>query len=398
MVRQLVLVVILLLFAALTLSPTVAQDELVFGLILVGPKDDRGWSQAHYEGGQYIVDHVPGTRMLVYESLNEADNPDVTVVDVAADFVREGAQIIFTTSDAFEEATVPAAEAFPDVTFINISGDDVITGAAPVNLSNLMGQIEWAKLIAGCSAALTTETGSIGYLGPLINSETRRLAASAYLGARYCYEHYRQEDPADLIFTVIWINFWFNIPGVTLDPTEVVNTFYDDGADVVISGIDTSEAITVAGERAAQGEEVFAVPFNYVGACEIAPEICLGVPYFQWGPAYVDVIERIQAGIWSQEWEWVGPDWANINNPDTSSIGFIPGDGLSEAARFRLDDFIADLTAYATSPFIPNSIALWAGPLRKQDGTLIAQTGELVDTLDIWYLDQLLEGMIGLSS
>ncbi len=41
-------------------------------------------------------------------------------------------------------------------------------------------------MIAGCAAALTTQTGQIGYLGPLINDETRRLASSAYLGAKYC--------------------------------------------------------------------------------------------------------------------------------------------------------------------------------------------------------------------
>ena len=42
-------------------------------------------------------------------------------------------------------------------------------------------------MIAGCAAALTTKTGQIGYLGPLINDETRRLASSAYLGAKYCW-------------------------------------------------------------------------------------------------------------------------------------------------------------------------------------------------------------------
>jgi len=32
--------------------------------------------------------------------------------------------------------------------------------------------MEDMKAIAGCAAALTTQTGSIGYLGPLINFET----------------------------------------------------------------------------------------------------------------------------------------------------------------------------------------------------------------------------------
>src|SRR5690606_5146476 len=125
-----------------------------------------------------------------------------------------------------------------------------------------------------------TQTGNIGYLGPLINAETRRLAASAYLGARYCYETYGGGNADDLDFTVTWIGFWFNIPGVTLDPTEETNTFFDSGADVVISGIDTTEAIVVAGQRGAEGETVYAIPYDYKGACEVGANVCLGSPYF----------------------------------------------------------------------------------------------------------------------
>ncbi len=128
------------------------------------------------------------------------------------------------------------------------SGDSAWTegeGYEPdlTNLGNIMGEIEYGKMMAGCAAALTTQTGSIGYVGPLINDETRRLANAAYLGARYCYENYRGEDPNAIQFAVNWIGFWFNIPGVTLDPTQVTNEFIDGGADVLISGIDTTEAL-----------------------------------------------------------------------------------------------------------------------------------------------------------
>ncbi|MCS7070277.1 MAG: hypothetical protein NZM00_02150, partial [Anaerolinea sp.] len=300
-------------------------------------------------------------------------------------------------SDAFEEDTAAVARAFPDVVFINISGDDALTGEAPPNLGNLMGQMEWGKLIAGCAAALTTETGNIGYLGPLINGETRRLASSAYLGARYCYEAYRGGNPEDLTFTVTWIGFWFNIPGVTLDPTEETNTFFDSGADVVISGIDTTEAIVIAGQRRAAGEDVYAVPYDYIGACEEAPEACLGVPYFHWGPDYLRIVRAVAEGTWTPEWIWAGPDWSDINNPDTSAIGFVTGPGLSEEASAQLDDFIANLASYATNPLVPTSFALWYGPLYLQDGTELAGENEWVDVLDVWYLPQLLQGMVGAS-
>ena len=246
MVQRTFLVVLVLFVLVGVGLPTLAQDEFVFGVVLVGPKDDHGWSQAHYEAGQYVEQEIPGARMVVFERLNPADSPEATLLDVVSEMVDQGAKLILTTSDAFEEDTTQVAGNFPDVTFVNVSGDDVLTGQAPANLGNLMGQMEWGKEIAGCAAALMTETGKIGYLGPLINFETRRLAASAYLGARYCYEHYAGGNPADLQFTVTWIGFWFNIPGVTLDPTEEVNSFFDNGADVVISGIDTTEAIVIA--------------------------------------------------------------------------------------------------------------------------------------------------------
>lgn len=382
---------------ALLVAPVMAQDEFVFGLVLVGPQNDRGWSQAHYEGGLYVEENVPGTRMLVFPSLNPADAPETTLLDVVTEMVDQGAQLVFTTSDAFEEDTDGVAEAFPDVTFINISGDNVLTGEAPPNLGNLMGQMEWGKLIAGCAAGLTTQTGSIGYLGPLINGETRRMASSSYLGARYCYEQ-AGGNPDDLTFTVTWIGFWFNIPGVTLDPTEETNSFFDSGVDVVISGIDTTEGIVVAGQRAANGENVFAVPYDYIGSCEEAPTICLGVPYFHWGPDYARIVTSVIDDTWGQAWEWVGPDWSDINNPDTSAIGFVPGEGLSEENAAAIDQFIADLAAYATNPFVPDSFALWQGPLSLQDGTVLAEEGQLVDILDVWYLPQLLDGIVGASS
>ncbi len=388
---------LVLALIALTVAPALAQDDFVFGLVLVGPQNDHGWSQAHYDAGQYVEQQVPGTKMLYFASLNTADNPQSTLQDVVSDMVDQGAKLIFTTSDDFQNDTDPVAQNFPDVVFINDSGDHVLAGTAPANVGNLMGKMEWTKEIAGCAAALASNTGSIGYLGPLINDETRRLSSSAYLGARYCWEHYKGGNPDDLTFTVTWIGFWFNIPGVTLDPTEETNSFFDNGADVVISGIDTTEAIVVAGQRAQQGEKVFAVPYDYKGACDEAPDVCLGVPYFNWGPAYVNIVKSVMGGTWKQSWDWTDPDWSNINNPDTSAVGFIKGPALTAEQSANLDGFISDLAAYATNPFVPESFALWAGPLNLQDGTQLAPAGQIVQPLDVWYLKQLLQGMTGAS-
>jgi simple sugar transport system substrate-binding protein len=363
------------------------MEDLVFGMVLVGPKNDHGWSQAHFEGGTYIEENLDGSRMILFELLNPADKPEATLDGVVGDMVADGAKLIFTTSDEFEEDTAVVASEHPDVTFVNISGDDALTGEAPPNLSNLMGRMEDMKAIAGCAAALASDTGNLGYLGPLINFETRRLAASAYQGARYCYENFRGLDPDDLEFTVTWIGFWFNIPGVTLDPTEVTNSFYDTGADVVLSGIDTTEGIDVAGQRAQQGEPIWAIPYDFEGACDNAPEICLGVPYFNWGPSYLNTATAVADGSWAQSWEWLPPHWPDLTDNSQTNVGWIGGPGLTAEQNASLDEFIAGLAS--------GDINVWTGPINLQDGSEYVAAGATATDGEIWYLPQLLEGMVG---
>jgi simple sugar transport system substrate-binding protein len=391
------LVSVIALLVLTTVLPAAAQDEeFIFGVVLVGPSDDRGWSQAHYEGALYAEEQVEGSQMLLFESLNSADSPEATLMSVTTEMVAEGAQLIITTSDDFQNDTTDVAAAFPDVKFVNMTGSNVLNGATE-NLSNYDAQMEWMEMIDGCAAALTTETGNIGYLGPLINAETRRLAASAFLGARYCWENYAGGDPADLTFTVTWIGFWFNIPGVTLDPTEEANSFYDNGADVVLSAIDTPEALGVAAQRASEGEAVFAAGYDYRNACDVAPEVCIGVPYYNWGPYYARLVESTMNGEWEQSWTWEAPSWDDINDPDVSAAGFIKGPALSEEDAASLDAFIAEMAAFGSDPENAERIFLWEGPLNYSDGSEFLAEGVFAEPLEIWYMPQLLEGMTGAS-
>lgn len=373
-------------------TTTAAAEPLKFGMILVGPFNDRGWSQAHYEAGEYVEEQL-GAEMIYLDNVNSANLPDKTVEQVAQDMINQGAQLIFLTSDDMRDGSVLAAELNPDIPMIWSSGDSAWADGESYepldNLGNVMGRMYYGKFMAGCAAGLTTQTGSIGYLGPLINAETLRLVNSVYLGADYCWKNYRGETgPLDL--TVNWIGFWFNIPGVTLDPTQVANGFLDAGADVIVSGIDTTEALDVAGQAADAGEDVWAIPYDFEGACELKPEICLGVPFFNWGPAYVDIAQSVIDGTFSADWQWNGPDWTDLNNKETTAVGFMNGDGLSAENAAILDEFIAGLA--------DGSIELFKGPLNYQDGSTYLADGEVADDLKLWYTRQLLEGITGASS
>src|SRR5262245_29736458 len=101
---------------------SVAQDEeFIFGLVMVGPHDDHGWSQAHYEAGLYVEEHVPGTKMIWNESINPADNPDRPLSVVVEDMVDQGAKLIIANSDDFKNDVLAVAPQYPDVIFLHAS-------------------------------------------------------------------------------------------------------------------------------------------------------------------------------------------------------------------------------------------------------------------------------------
>jgi simple sugar transport system substrate-binding protein len=378
---------------AATVAPTTASP-FIFGMLLVGAHNDNGWSQATYDGGQYVEQNVPNTKMLYLENVYSGSPtyPGQTASQLADQLVSQGAKLIMFNSDDMKDEALKFAKANPNVYVIGVSDDwtwqDGKNYQDSANQVDIMGRMEYMKMIGGCAAALTTQTGKIGYLGPLINDETRRLSSSAYLGAKYCWTSILKNDPAKLSFKVTWIGFWFNIPGVTSDPTQVADDFFNSGYDVVMSGIDTTEALVEAKKMQAAGKQTFAVAYDYKTNCNVAPEVCLGVPYFNWGPAYAATVKTAIDGSWKESFQWNPPDWTNINNPDTSAVGFTKGAGLSDTASTQLDTFISQLAG---------GLNLWTGPINLQDKTPYLTDGTAATDTQIWYLPQLLEGMEGQS-
>jgi simple sugar transport system substrate-binding protein len=377
-----------------TTAPVTPAEPFTFGILMVGAKTDKGWSQAHYDAGLYVEQMIPNSKMLYLENVYSGSPayPGLTASQLAEQLVAQGAKLIIFNSDDMKDEALKFAKDHPEIFVIGASDDWTWKEGENYQVSpnevDIMGRMEYGKMIAGCAAALTTQTGKIGYLGPLINAETRRLAASAFLGAKHCWTDVLGKNAADLSFKVTWIGFWFYIPGVSSDPTVVADDFYNSGFDVVISGIDTTEALVEAKKLHDSGKSVWALAYDYKDNCSVAPEVCLGVPYFNWGPAYVETIQKAIDGTWKEDFQWNGPDWKNINDPATSAVGFATGAGLSADASTKLEAFIAKLAG---------GLNLWTGPINLQDGTVYLADGKVATDQQIWYLPQLLEGMEGLS-
>jgi len=381
---------VLILFLCFTFFSCggVYERHFTFGLILPGSSTDNGWNQAQYEGGLYVQSQITTSVMLLEENVNTSSRPDVTLTELVDQMVSKGAELIFTASYDYQDSTLDAANAHPTIKFINISGDYAWkTGKnpkAPENYSNIMGRMEYGAMIQGCAAALMTKTGKIGRVDAVQDSESMRIASSAFLGARYCWTTILNKNAADLKFKDVWIGGYSYIQGQTLNPADETNKLIDEGYDVVLSGIDTNVVLIETGKRRAAGADVWASPYDFIDACEDSPDACIGVPYFNWGPAYDKAVRMVASRTWTQFWDWNAPDWTNINNPDTSAVGFIKGNGLSTDASTKLDSFIASLGS---------GLVLFKGPLNYSNGYPFLSTGQTASDSQIWYMPDVLQGM-----
>lgn len=164
----------------------------------------------------------------------------------------------------------------------------------------------------------------------------------------------------------------------------MADDFYRSGHDVLVTGLDTPAAALQAKKAAAAGKRVKYVHYDRKDGCELAPDICLGVAYYNWTPLYREVIEKARAGKYTSEFVWQGPDFRDLNG-EASVIGFLPGAALGEA-KAQLGAFVVELA---------RGLELFKGPLRFQDGSEFLKDGETATDRQIWYLPQLVRGITG---
>ena len=313
---------------------------------------------------------LPGAKMIYVDKANTSDRPGTTADQLAEDLVNQGAKMIFFTSDDMKDGAIAFAKAHPDIPVVVHLGrrrlerrQGLPEPAEPEQHHGPDG-IRQDDRRRRCRPHDPDRQDRLP--GPLINDETRRLAASVYLGAKYAWTEYLKKDPADLKFSVNWIGFWFNIPGVTSDPTQVADNFFNQGYDVVVSGIDTTEALVEAGKLAEAGKQVWAIPYDFAGALERGSRRRPGRSLLQLGtrvPRRPSPLPAKASGPASGS--GAPPTGPTSTIPTRSAVGFEKGEGLSADASAKVDEFIK-LPWRVVSTSGP-------GPLNLQDGSRLPQ-------------------------
>jgi basic membrane protein A len=346
--------------------PATEDGKFNVAMVLIGPHDDGGWSQAHYEGLEYVEQNVDNVHIAYIENVPEGADSE----QIFRSLARKGFDLIFGTSFGYMDPMETVAEEFPDSYFIHISGYK----SNGSNFGNLFGAMENMKFLAGMIAGARAKMDGnpkLGYMATFPIPEELRLGNAIALGMK-------QTCP-ECTMDVRWINTWHD----PIIEKEAAASLFDAGAQVVFTGADTPAVADVAQEKGKWG-----VTYDWYGSCKI--DACLTAPYWIWGPVYAKITEGVVAGTYQAGWDYFDSDSGGLG-----LFGFMEGDELTPGMKELPPEVIEEVRSLMAkfNSGEMDRFDVFSGEILDNKGEVIVPDGSKMEQAD---LDQFPPGAPGL--
>jgi len=346
--------------------PAIEDGMFNVAMVLIGPHDDGGWSQAHFEGLIFVEDNVPDVHVAYIENVPEGADSE----QVFRSLSRKGFDLIFGTSFGYMDPMEVVASEFPDTTYIHISGYK----SNMENFGNLFGAMEDMKYLGGMLAGARAKMDGnpkLGYMATFPIPEELRLGNAIALGMK--------ETCPECTMDVRWINTWHD----PIIEKEAAASLFDAGAQVVFTGADTPAVADVAQEKGKWG-----VTYDWFGSCKV--DACLTAPYWVWGPVYERITNGVIDGIYEPGWDYFDADSGGMG-----LFGFMEGQeltpGMKDLPPEVIDQVRTTLDQMLKGEF--DRFDVFAGEILDNKDTVIVPAGEKMEQAD---LDQFPPGAPGL--
>ena len=336
--------------------PAIEEGKFNVAMVLIGPHDDGGWSQAHYEGLVYVEENVPDVHVAYIENVPEGADSE----SIFRSLSRKGFDLIFGTSFGYMDPMETVAGEFPDVMYIHISGYKSNT----TNFGNLFGAMENMKYLGGMLAGARAKMDGnpkLGYMATFPIPEELRLGNAIALGML--------ETCPECTMDVRWIHTWHD----PIIEKEAAASLFDAGAQVVFTGADTPAVADVAMEK-----DKWGVTYDWYGSCKV--ERCLTAPYWLWGPVYAEIAEGVIDGTYQAGWHYFDADTGAMG-----LFGFMEGEELPPGVA-ELPQEVIDLVRERLDQMLKGEFTrfdVFSGPIYDNQGNLLVPEGEALEQVDL---------------
>ena len=245
------------------------------GYLLVGPKNDGGWSMRHEQGFQSLTKY--GYKVFGIEMAPEAE-----AAKLLGKLARKN-DIVFATSFGYMDGMAKAAEKHPDTVFMHATGYK----GNDTNFDNYGCMSYQARYLTGIAAGMMTKTNKIGVVGSYPIPEIVRNINALTLGA--------QSVNPDIEVNVIWINSWFDPP----KDMDAANALLEGGNDILYTTTDSPSVVVVAQKAwKRDGKEVWSMG-NDAPMGENGPDRYITGMLFHWSGLYQQLVSEVANGTWT---------------------------------------------------------------------------------------------------
>ena len=338
-----------------------AGKKVTMGFLYVGPRDDYGYNQSHFEGKSALA------KQSWIKAVDQENVPETIAVQKAMESMinLDGAQVIFPTSFGyFDPHILKIAPKYPDVMFLHCGG---LYDASkhPKNVGSYFGYIDEAVYVSGIVAGHMSKTGKLGYIAAIPIPQVLRNINNFTMAARSV----NPKITVQVVFTGGWSN--------PVKEAESANSLIDQGVDVLTCHVDSPKVVMETAEK----RGIYSCGYH-VDQSRLAPKGFLTGAEWSWSKVYLDYATMISKGT---------------KIPNLIRGGF--KEGLVKSSPYG-KAVTAKARAHADkvrAQFMKGDFVVYQGPIKDNTGKEVIPKGKGYAQTDIWLesMDWLVEGVVG---
>ncbi len=347
---------LLLTVLLLSVGLVAMASPLKIAFIFVGPINDNGWTQAHYNGGVVALKKAFGDKVEITYIENVPEGaPSLNVLNTLA---ARGFNLIYSTSFGYMNQVAQSAKTHPNVTYEMCAGYEL----AP-NLGEYFGRMYEPRFLSGLIAGAMTKSNKIGFVAAYAIPEVVRGIDAFTLGVKAV-------NPRATVH-VVWTYSWYDPPVEKEAALSLINS----GCDVIGQHQDSPAAI-----EAAESKGVYAIGYDSPNMSKFGPHAYLTSPVWDWSKFYVPNVKEIMNGTWKSKSYWGGME-----------------DGIVKLAPMSklVPESVKKLVFAMGNEIKTGNFHVFEGPIYDQNGKLKVPAGKIVSDSDLLSIQWFVDGVVG---
>ena len=309
-------------------TSTSDAPDIKIGAIYIGDENE-GYTAAHMNGLKAAMANlnIPEDCYIEYTVIPE----DNTCYDKCVDLAEAGCNLIFTNSYGHQTYTQQAANEYPEVQFVALTGDLAALSGLP-NLKNAFPHTFESRYVSGVVAGMKLkelmDAGEVtdpyvGYVGAFPYAEVVSGYTAFFLGVRSIVP----EAHMDVQYT----NSWFDLT----KEAEAANALIARGCVIISQHADSTGAPSACEAALAEGTTVYCVGYN-IDMLSVAPTAALTSATNNWVKYYEYALTQVLNG------EDIKTDWSEGYANDAVAITEL-GASCAAGTAEKVDEVIAGI-------------------------------------------------------